>query len=130
MYVSNGPEWMDEHEIGAEERAEVEMSSESDVNSVSTEMDAFERDLSAALRPLDLPSGFADRVIAEVERDAKPARAAKVLPFGVRVQQSFRTWRVVAGGAIAASVLAGTFVADGIHQRRERERAEMADAAA
>lgn len=93
--MSNGPEWMDEDVEGAPERVELA---------------ALERELFGALRPFDPPAGFADRVVASA---AKPA-AAKIL--------AFRSWRLIASGALAASILAGSFVAQDIHERRERER--------
>ena len=153
--MNNGPEWMkDEQQSGlartgatepardAEETApgSVESAGAEGVylhpgermgspaeNVVVMEMDpefaTLERELSTGLQPFELPSGFADRVVAAAE-DAKRNRPiGKVVPF----RSVFRAWRVAAAGAIAASVLAGSFVADEIHQRRERERAALTE---
>ncbi len=79
---------------------------------------AFERDLVGALRPLQLPAGFAERLEArraeqgETPAPATAGRMAKVLPF--------RTLRVVGGGAIAAMLLAGVFAAEDVRQHREQ----------
>jgi len=75
----------------------------------------FEEELMRALRPVDAPEGFADRVL---ERAAQPeARRAKVLAMPRRV-------RVWAGGAIAATVLAGVFVTHEVRLRNQRLEAE------
>ena len=99
--MNNGPEWMSKFESG-------------DGN--SPELATLERELTAALRPIEMPVGLADRIVAASR--AQPQRA-KVI--------SFRSWRWVAGSAIAASVLAGSFVAQDIHERREREREQKSE---
>ena len=84
---------------------------------------AMEALLRAVLRkPLALPDGFAERVLARAATEARvaevpgePART-KVLAFPRRA-----VWRAVAGGALAASVLAGTFGLE--MERRHREAA-------
>ena len=77
----------------------------------------FEQELTQAMRAVDPPEGFADRVMARAQSPA-PAQA-KV----VRMQPRARPW---IGGAIAAVLLAGVFVADEVHVRRQRERGELA----
>lgn len=76
----------------------------------------LEQYLTEALRRVDAPEGFADRVMARARR--APARA-KILTMPLRA----RAWL---GGAIAAALLAGVFVGDQVHERRERERADTA----
>ena len=80
--------------------------------------------------PLVLPAGFAERVLARAAaestaatrpagRVASPAARAKVLAF-----PRGAAWRLVAGGALAASVLVGTF---GVElERRQRDASRMA----
>ena len=77
----------------------------------------FERELVRAMRRVDAPEGFAERVMARAQT-ARQARAA-VIPLWHRA-------RVWASGAIAAAVLAGVFAGEQVHARRERERAELA----
>ena len=74
---------------------------------------AFERDLTAAMRPLRLPEGFADRVLAQVEGDRPAQPRAKVIPF--------RAWRLVGGAAIAAALVGGVFATQQAREHRERE---------
>lgn len=74
-------------------------------------------------RPLALPDGFAERVLARAAAEAGRASAnqAKMQPIKGKVLAFPRgaVWRLVAGGALAASVLAGTF---GVEvERRHRE---------
>jgi hypothetical protein len=76
----------------------------------------LEQRLTVALRPVDAPEGFADRVM-ERARTAKPA-PAKVVTMAPR--------RVWAGGAIAAVLMVGAFAGEQTHLRHERERAEQA----
>jgi len=74
----------------------------------------FEQELARAMRGVDPPLGFADRVMVRARRET-PVRA-KVLWMPRRVQQ----WT---GGAIAAAVLAGTFFGEEVHLRHQREQA-------
>ena len=76
----------------------------------------FERNLTQALRPVDAPEGFAERVIARAQRSAPPA--------GKLIQMPLRT-RMWATGAIAAALLTGVF-AQQTHVRHERQKAELA----
>ena len=83
---------------------------------------ALERDLTATMRPLRLPEGFTDRVLAQVQvqeqiKDLamRPARPrARVIPF--------RAWRLVGGAAIAATLVGGVFAAQDVRERHEREQ--------
>ena len=81
----------------------------------------FEAELQSALQPAALPAGFVERVLAAAAAvETGPARVpkrAKLLPF--------RPWRTVAGGAIAAGLLAGSFFTVQAHQRQEREHAAV-----
>jgi hypothetical protein len=70
----------------------------------------LERYLAEAMRRVDAPEGFADRVMA---RTRPAAGGAKVLMMPTRT----RAW---VGGAIAAALLAGVLVGDQMHVRRER----------
>lgn len=75
----------------------------------------FEAELTLAMRHVDPPAGFADRVMAKVA--GPELRRAKILMMPRRVQ----TW---VGGAVAAVLMVG---AVGIQQQHERrERAEEA----
>jgi hypothetical protein len=70
----------------------------------------LERYLAEAMRRVDAPEGFADRVMART----RPAPGkAKILRMPVRT----RAWVT---GAIAAMLLAGVLVGDQVHARRER----------
>ena len=75
----------------------------------------LEHQLTRGLRPVDPPVGFADRTIARLQ-PAAPVRA-KVITMRPRL------W---ASGAIAATLLAGVFVADETHVRHQRQKAELA----
>lgn len=77
----------------------------------------FEQDLRQAMRGLDPPEGFAERVLARAE--ASEATRARVLTMPRRRP----LW---AGGAVAAAMLVGAFVGQQTHLRHERERAELA----
>lgn len=74
----------------------------------------FEIRLNQALRRVDSPEGFADRVMQRVA--AAPRR--KVFALSPRTS----TW---VSGAIAAMLALGIFTGEQIHQRRERERANQ-----
>ena len=78
------------------------------------EQDQFERELTRAMRGVDPPQGFADRVMARAHA-AVPVRA-KVLWMPRRVRQ----WT---GGALAATLLAGVFFGEEARLRHQREEA-------
>lgn len=79
----------------------------------SPDDEALERELMAALRPVDPPPGFADRVLARVAEPQQPARG-KVL----HMPSPARWWT----GAIAATLLIGAFAGESVHLRKQRER--------
>lgn len=81
----------------------------------------FEQELAAALRPLSPPPGFADRVVARAAAESVP-RSVGVPVRSRRRPLPFGAWRLVAGGAIAASLLAGSFAAERTRELRERAR--------
>jgi hypothetical protein len=77
----------------------------------------LEQQLTQALRPVEPPEGFAERVMA---------RAEKPMPVPARVLVMTHRARLWAGGAIAATLLVGVFTAEQIHERQRREQAELA----
>ena len=99
--MNNGPERINEPE---------------GMDAGDSELKGLEAELARSLRRLELPLGFADRVLAAAAATTPGPR--RVLPF--------RLWRPVAGGALAASLLAGAFGAEAVHRRHARERAEAA----
>lgn len=87
-----------------------------ELNQPGESFEELEQYLKGAMRRVDAPEGFADRVIAR----ARPASAtAKVLMMPSRM-------RIWVSGAVAATLLAGVFVGDQVRERRQRERAEDA----
>jgi hypothetical protein len=77
----------------------------------------FEQELTQAMRAVDPPEGFAGRVLARAQASVRPRARVLTMP---------RRWQSWATGAIAAALLAGVFVGDQVHVRRQRERAELA----
>ncbi len=75
----------------------------------------FELHLAQALRRVDAPEGFAERVMGRAQ--AVPRSRVVVM------RPKLRMW---VGGAIAAALLAGAFSAEQIRVRRQHEQAEMA----
>ena len=85
------------------------------------EQEEFERELMVAMRAVDPPEGFAERVMARTRQaDPVPVRA-KLLTMPMRV----RMW---SAGAVAASLLVGGFFVR--EQQRQRHQREEAAAAA
>jgi len=88
----------------------------------NTEGDHFELALTRAMRRVEAPAGFAERVMAEAA--SRPAHDDETVmngaPRGVRVFVMPRP-KVWLSGAIAAALVAGVFVAQDVHQRHERE---------
>ena len=81
----------------------------------------FELQLARAMRRVDAPEGFAERIM---ERSAGPAEKVVVMRPGGRMVR-MQAWM---GGAIAAVLALGMFGAEQLHQRRERaEEAAKAD---
>jgi hypothetical protein len=87
------------------------------LNDSGESFEELERYLYQAMRRVDAPEGFADRVM-ERAKAAAPAKA-KVLGMPSRP----RLW---VGSAIAAALLMGVFVGDQQLERRQREKAEVA----
>jgi hypothetical protein len=81
----------------------------------------FERQLTHALRQVDPPAGFADRILARAESPAEPQTPtrAKVVAMPSRL----RLWT---SGALAATLLVAAVLTQQTHERHERERAEVA----
>lgn len=84
-------------------------------------------------KPLPLPAGFKERVLARAVTEAGVAGGSLAgledggaRPGGAKVLAFPRAaaWRLVAGGALAASVLAGTFGVE--MERRHREASRLA----
>ena len=87
-------------------------------------MDEFERALVDALRRVDAPEGFAERVVERsAEGVAAPVSGAR--GGGHRVVVMPRRW-VWAGGAVAAMLAVGAFVGETVHVRHQREQAALA----
>ena len=77
----------------------------------------FEQQLTQAMRRVDPPEGFAERVLARAKTQQVSPTNLLVMPARVRV------W---AGGAIAAVLAIGAFVGQQVHVRQERHKAEVA----
>ena len=77
----------------------------------------FEKELKEAMRAVDAPEGFAERVLARAEASVLPRARVLTMPHRLR------SWT---GGAIAAALLVGAFTGEEVHLRRQRERAELA----
>ena len=101
-------------------------------------MDELERELTEALRRVDAPEGFAERVMGRAFADPTHdggtamngatgmAAEAKVVVMPRR-QGSLRM-KAWVGGAVAAMLALGVFGAEQLHQQRERvERVEAAN---
>jgi hypothetical protein len=85
---------------------------------MSEDFTSLERELRQALRPVDPPAGFADRVIARSrgpEHAAAPQKRARILMF-----PAIRS-RVWIGSAVAAMLLVGV-AGEQAHQRMEQRR--------
>ena len=135
-----GPEETKGSMTGAEKSPEVKEScafTDEDANSAESgvELAPLELALRQTLQPVELPLGFADRVMAAASMQppvgaglvvsiaADRSSARKKMPAGVAKVLPFRSWRVVAGGALAASLVAGSFLVKQGHQRQERQHA-------
>lgn len=78
----------------------------------------FELQLTEALRHVEVPVGFAARVM---DRAAAPAVAQKVVAMQPRLHAQM--W---ISGAIAAMLAVGAFVGEAVHVRHQREQAALA----
>jgi hypothetical protein len=95
----------------------------------TAEFQALEHELRNALRPVDPPAGFADRVLARARQSDSQA-AAQAEPAGKAARAPVLTFtsrrsRVWIGSAIAAMLLAGVAV-EGTHRMEQRRRTEEA----
>jgi len=78
----------------------------------------FELQLARAMRRVDAPEGFAERVM---ETSASPAEKVIVM----RPRSGLWRMQAWAGGAIAAVLVLGMFGAEQLHQRREQAKADQ-----
>jgi len=78
----------------------------------------FELQLARAMRRVDAPEGFAERVM---ETSASPAETVIVM----RPRSGLWQMQAWAGGAIAAVLVLGMFGAEQLHQRREQAKADQ-----
>ena len=77
---------------------------------------AFERELNAALRPLRLPVGLAERIVTAGRAERVPPSHRPVGVFSLPA----RRW--LGGAAIAAVLVSGVFATEDLRQNRLRER--------
>jgi hypothetical protein len=84
-------------------------------------MMSLEHDLENALARESAPDGFAARVMAAIDAEARPSPAASrhPLPGG---EGRRRSWRAIAAG-IVLTAIAGGWAAEKAIERREGERA-------
>lgn len=80
------------------------------------QMRTEEAELRERMKRVAAPAGFAERLMARAE--AEPKRG-KVLLFR---SPTARAWM---GGAIAAALTLGVFVGSEVHERRERQQAQV-----
>jgi hypothetical protein len=106
---------MSERETGNEASVEME-GREPEV--LDAQPDAFEVQLTQALRRVDAPEGFAARVMG---RTSSPAKVVTMRSRFATLR--IRTW---VGGAIAAMLALGVFGVEQAHVRHEREQAALA----
>ena len=78
----------------------------------------FELQLARAMRRVDAPEGFVERVM---ETSANPAEKVRVM----RPRQGLWRRQAWMGGAIAAALALGMFGAQQVHQRREQAKADQ-----
>jgi hypothetical protein len=86
------------------------------------EHDEFEQGLSAAMRRVDAPEGFAERTLAQ----AIAARIESSTPKRAKVLTMARHTRQWVGGAIAAALVVGAFTGEETHLRHQREQVALA----
>jgi hypothetical protein len=83
--------------------------------------DAFELQLTRAMRRVDAPEGFAARVM---DRAAAPEDVAQKV-IVIRPRSGLLRMQTWTGGAIAAVLVLGMFGAEQLHLRRERAKADQ-----
>ena len=82
---------------------------------------SLEHDLEKALARESAPDGFAARVMAAIDAEARPSSAASLHPH-TRGEGWRRSWRAIAAGIVLTAV-AGGWAAEKAIERREGERA-------
>jgi len=87
------------------------------VNQPEEPFTKFEQELTQAMRAVDPPDGFAERVMARAQTSEQPR--AKVFAMPRRLP----SWT---SGAIAAALLLGVFFGVQTHLRHQREQAQIA----
>ncbi len=91
----------------------------------------FEERLRDAMRRMDAPAGFAERLIARAGANGAPAVGNDAPAVGNDTRRRATLLTMPAGrrawlsGALAAGMLGGVFWAGDLHVRRQRERAEL-----
>jgi hypothetical protein len=88
-----------------------------ELNEQGESLAQLEQYLTHALRRVDAPKGFAERTLARAREGSAPRGKLLVMPTKLRAWTS---------GAIAAALVAGIFVGEQLHVRRQREKAEEA----
>jgi hypothetical protein len=89
-----------------------------DLNQPDESFAELEQELTQALRRVDAPADFAERTMARVQPAGTPRGKLLTMPARLRV------W---GGGAIAAALVAGAFAGQQVHERRERQKAQLAE---
>lgn len=98
-----------------------------------TELAAWEITLTQALRPVEPPAGFAERVLrrASLVADAEAASSLQTVVTGARLEGGRRpaakllAWpraRAWVAGVAAAALVVGVFIEQGTYKRREHAR--------
>lgn len=95
-----------------------ELNQPEDWNQPDESFAELEQELAQALRRVDAPAGFAQRTMARVPASAAPRGKLLTMPARLRV------W---GGGAIAAALVAGVFAGQQVHERREQQKARLAE---
>jgi type VI protein secretion system component VasF len=87
------------------------------VNQPEDPLTQFEQELTLAMRGVDPPEGFAERVMARAQASEQPRAKIFAMPRRLPLWTS---------GAIAAAVLLGVFFGVQTHLRHQREQVEVA----
>jgi type VI protein secretion system component VasF len=87
------------------------------VNQPEESFTKFEQELAQAMRGVDPPEGFAERVLARAQASEQPRARVLAMPRRLPLWTS---------GAIAAALLVGVFAGDQLHARHQREQAQLA----
>jgi len=87
------------------------------VNQPEEPFTKFEQELTQAMRAVDPPDGFAERVMVRAQASEQPRAKVLAMPRGLP------SWTI---GAIAAALLLAVFFGEQTHLRHQREQAEFA----